>query len=141
VILRVRDTGTGMTPEVQAKAFEPFFTTKPPGTGSGLGLSQVYGTARQSGGDVTIDSAVGHGTTVSVYLPRAAQPAERDAAGAGAAVARISADAVILVVDDDEAVRGTIGDMLANLGYGVRPVGMRRRRWRCCERAPPSIYC
>jgi signal transduction histidine kinase/CheY-like chemotaxis protein len=123
VILRVRDTGTGMTPEVQAKAFEPFFTTKPPGTGSGLGLSQVYGTARQSGGDVTIESALGHGTVVSVYLPRAQEPAERAAYDGPAAVARSSPNAVILIVDDDDAVRGTIYDMLKNLGYRVRQVG------------------
>ena len=72
VIVMVRDTGVGMSPEVQARAFEPFFTTKPPGAGSGLGLSQVFGTARQSGGGVQIDSTPGKGTAVSVYLPRAA---------------------------------------------------------------------
>ena len=66
-----------MTPEVQAKAFEPFFTTKGPGAGSGLGLSQVFGTARQSGGDVQIESAPGEGTSVSVFLPRAMVVAER----------------------------------------------------------------
>ena len=71
-----------MTPEVQAQAFEPFFTTKGPGAGSGLGLSQVVGTARQSGGDVHIDSEPGKGTTVSVYLPRAAAPAEASTAAA-----------------------------------------------------------
>jgi signal transduction histidine kinase len=72
VVVAVSDTGTGMTDEVLDSAFEPFFTTKPPGEGSGLGLSQVYGVATQSGGGVRIDSAVGKGTTVSVLFPRAA---------------------------------------------------------------------
>ena len=71
VVVTVSDTGTGMTEEVLRNAFEPFFTTKPPGQGSGLGLSQVYGVASQSGGGVRIDSTVGKGTTVSVLLPRA----------------------------------------------------------------------
>jgi signal transduction histidine kinase len=72
VVVAVSDTGTGMTDEVLDSAFEPFFTTKPPGQGSGLGLSQVYGVATQSGGGVRIDSTVGEGTTVSVMFPRAA---------------------------------------------------------------------
>ena len=67
----ISDTGTGMSPEVKARAFDPFFTTKGPGAGSGLGLSQVYGMARQSGGSVTIDSAPGEGTRVTLSLPRA----------------------------------------------------------------------
>jgi len=71
VVVAVSDTGTGMTDEVLDSAFEPFFTTKPPGEGSGLGLSQVYGVATQSGGGVRIDSAVGRGTTVSILFPRA----------------------------------------------------------------------
>jgi signal transduction histidine kinase len=74
VAVTVRDVGTGMTPEVLAKAFEPFFTTKGPGAGSGLGLSQVFGTAHQSGGGVQIDSVVGQGTSVSVFLPRTTVP-------------------------------------------------------------------
>ena len=71
VSVAVTDTGTGMTEEVLRNAFEPFFTTKPSGQGSGLGLSQVYGLASQSGGGVRIDSARGRGTTVTVFLPRA----------------------------------------------------------------------
>jgi signal transduction histidine kinase len=76
VSVAVTDTGTGMTEEVLRNAFEPFFTTKPEGQGSGLGLSQVYGLASQSGGGVRIDTALGHGTTVTVFLPRAAPDAE-----------------------------------------------------------------
>jgi signal transduction histidine kinase len=118
VALCVRDCGIGMTPEVQAKAFEPFFTTKGPGAGSGLGLSQVFGTARQSGGDVIIDTVPGSGTAVSVYLPRAALPVL--AAATAITMAEPSpSNAVILVVDDDDAVRGTIAEILQGLGYAV----------------------
>jgi signal transduction histidine kinase len=117
VMVSVRDTGTGMPPEVQARAFEPFFTTKPPGAGSGLGLSQVFGTARQSGGDVQIDSAPGQGTTVSVFLPRTSAAVE-EPTPAAAEEARASR-ALVLAVDDDEAVRGTTAAILQSLGYRV----------------------
>lgn len=117
VVVTVRDTGVGMTPEVQARAFEPFFTTKPPGAGSGLGLSQVFGTARQSGGGVQIDSAPGQGTAVAVYLPRAA--AKPAAARPGEAPGPKSAAAVVLVVDDDAAVLETTAAILKDLGYSV----------------------
>ena len=71
VVLSVTDTGIGMAPEVLERVVEPFFTTKGPGAGSGLGLSMIYGFARQSGGHLRIDSELGHGTTVRLYLPRA----------------------------------------------------------------------
>lgn len=122
VAITVRDIGTGMTPEVMARAFEPFFTTKEPGAGSGLGLSQVYGTAQQSGGGVRIDSAPGMGTSVTVYLPRTfqvAEPPPPPSAPAPASTAR----AVLLVVDDDAAVRSTTVAVLRDLGYGVREAG------------------
>ena len=119
VVIRVRDVGTGMTPEVQARAFEPFFTTKGLAGGSGLGLSQVFGTAHQSGGSVEIDSSPGAGTTVSVYLPCATVPIERPAARIGGGNEQGSSHAAILVVDDDDAVRATTADILAGLGYAV----------------------
>src|SRR5271170_1112416 len=101
VVVTMRDVGTGMTAEVVAQEFEPFFTTKGPGVGSGLGLSQVVGTARQSGGEVQIDSAPGKGTTVSVYLPHAATLTERAAAGAAdTSEQRRKSRAVVLVEDD-----------------------------------------
>src|SRR6202012_3591724 len=78
VAMTVSDTGSGMTDEVLAKAFEPFFTTKGLGKGSGLGLAQVYGFAKQSGGGVRIDTRLGEGTSVKVYLPRAAHAATTD---------------------------------------------------------------
>lgn len=73
VMLQLSDSGTGMTPEVKAQAFEPYFTTKEIGIGSGLGLSQVYGFAKQSGGTAVIDSEIGRGATITLYLPRAAE--------------------------------------------------------------------
>jgi signal transduction histidine kinase/CheY-like chemotaxis protein/integral membrane sensor domain MASE1 len=119
VVVSVRDTGTGMPPEVQARAFEPFFTTKPPGAGTGLGLSQVFGTARQSGGDVQIDSAPGAGTTVSVFLPRTSAAVDAAAMPAAERAAPQASHAVVLAVDDDEAVRSTTAAILKDLGYGV----------------------
>ena len=119
VVVTVEDVGTGMTPEVLAKAFEPFFTTKGPGVGSGLGLSQVFGTARQSGGDVQIESTPGKGTSVSVFLPRS--PVSVTAATvqqAGTTEVR-SSRASVLLVDDDSAVRATTADVLGGLGYTV----------------------
>jgi PAS domain S-box-containing protein len=118
VAIAVTDTGCGMTPEVQERAFEPFFTTKALGKGTGLGLSQVYGFVRQSGGAVTLRSAPGKGTTVTVYLPRA------EAAPATEAVERTRPPAPlhhasILVVDDDDDVRDLVVAMLDELGYRV----------------------
>jgi PAS domain S-box-containing protein len=116
--LRVIDTGTGMSPDIVAKAFDPFFTTKPIGQGSGLGLSMIYGFAQQSGGLVRIDSQVDQGTTVSLYLPRyqgavaetggLLEPASGDIARAGE---------TILIVDDEPTVRMLLRDTLGDLGY------------------------
>jgi signal transduction histidine kinase len=119
VVVEVGDTGVGMSPEVQAQAFEPFFTTKGPAGGSGLGLSQVFGTARQSGGDVQIDSAPGRGTLVTVYLPRAAVTAERLDLEPGERPEAGASHAAVLLVDDDDAVRGTTAAVLSGFGYTV----------------------
>ena len=118
IAIAVTDTGTGMTPDVQKRAFEPFFTTKEQGKGTGLGLSQVYGFVRQSGGTVKLRSAPGEGTTVTIYLPRAAilpaaQTPEHTAAPLPPSHARI------LVVDDDDDVRDLVVAMLEELGYRV----------------------
>jgi CheY-like chemotaxis protein len=112
-----------MTPEVLARAFEPFFTTKEVGKGSGLGLSQVFGLAKQSGGGVRIDTVVGEGTSIRLYLPRAAAGSEvaEDAAAAPGRKAR--AGAVVMLVDDDSAVREVTSGILHDLGYVVLEAG------------------
>jgi PAS domain S-box-containing protein len=118
ISLCVSDTGTGMTPDVVARAFDPFFTTKPLGQGTGLGLSMIYGFARQSGGQIRIYTEVGKGTTMCLYLPRhigspseaesiAAEPVDR---GAGE---------TILIVDDEPTVRMLVREVLTENGYHV----------------------
>ncbi|MGZ3305666.1 MAG: PAS domain S-box protein [Asticcacaulis sp.] len=121
VLIAISDTGTGMTPEVAAKAFDPFFTTKDVGKGTGLGLSQVYGFVKQSGGHIKIYSEVGLGTTVKIYLPRAVAAGEAAVAGAGVEVAAPMGEQAetILVVDDEPAVRQFSVDALTELGYRV----------------------
>jgi CheY-like chemotaxis protein len=119
----VTDTGTGMSPDVRASVFEPFFTTKGP-AGSGLGLSQVLGFAKQSGGGVRIESRVGGGTSVHIYLPRAeGQRAEPGPAAARREGVRAVSGATILLVDDDNAVREVTRAMLHDLGYSVLESG------------------
>ena len=117
VAVSVSDTGTGMTPEVQQQALEPFFTTKPPGRGSGLGLSQAYGVARQSGGGVRIDSALDRGTTVTVYLPRASNTCRSAEPRQNQPAALPRGEGLVLLVEDDPDVRETVGGMLVTLGF------------------------
>jgi signal transduction histidine kinase/CheY-like chemotaxis protein len=118
VMVAVSDNGIGMTDDIRARVFEPFFTTKEIGKGSGLGLSQVYGMARQSGGTVTIESTPDQGTTVRLYVPRAApQCAVRAERPPQAADQRMSVGATVLVVDDDFQVRNFVADSLAESGY------------------------
>jgi len=121
VLVTVSDTGVGMGPETLSRAFEPFFTTKDVGRGTGLGLSQVYGFVKQSGGHVAIDSRPGAGTTVSIHLPRLNQ----DAAEKTEVVLKHATNTVdngaksILVVEDDDHVRGFSTEVLRGLGYFV----------------------
>ena len=118
VAIAIDDSGTGMTAEARERAFEPFFTTKEPGRGTGLGLSTVYGFARQSRGAVTLDSTPGHGTTVRLYLPR---PAPERAAPALDAVAdwKIPTGLAVLLVEDDAEVRQVMRRFLETLGCAV----------------------
>ncbi|MDT7952521.1 MAG: MASE4 domain-containing protein [Acetobacteraceae bacterium] len=119
VRLSIDDTGVGMTEDVRAHAFEPFYTTKEIGKGSGLGLPQVYGFARQSGGTAEVESTPGKGTTVTLFLPRSlAQPAPAELEPAHD-VLQPTTGLVLLVEDDDEVARSA-EDMLNQLGYGVR---------------------
>jgi signal transduction histidine kinase/CheY-like chemotaxis protein len=122
VLISVTDTGTGMPPEVAARAFDPFYTTKGVGKGTGLGLSQVFGFVKQSKGHVKIYSEMGQGTTVKIYLPRhfgtpasAVGPAIVEQADAP----RARPDEIILVVEDDEHLRHVTVDSLRELGYTV----------------------
>ena len=120
VRLVVRDTGSGMPDDVLARVFEPFFTTKDVGKGSGLGLAQVYGFAKQSGGRVNIETAVGKGTAITLLLPRSTRPAGADEAGPQPGEASApAAGTCVLLVEDDPAVAGLVGDMLDSLGYEV----------------------
>ena len=127
VMLAVSDTGTGISPEVLARVFEPFFTTKAVDKGSGLGLAQVYGFVKQSGGGVRIDTRVGEGTSVRIYLPRAepASPAREVTKPAiDCADQRRTGDRpVVLVVDDDSAVREITTSILSENGYRIREAG------------------
>jgi PAS domain S-box-containing protein len=121
VRITVSDSGEGMAPEVLARATEPFYSTKPLGRGTGLGLAQVYGIARQSGGTLRLASEVGRGTVVDLFLPAAAAAPAGEAAAAAGAVARQSgpAGATVLVVDDDAEVRAFLAESLAGLGHRV----------------------
>ncbi len=124
VTLSVTDTGTGMAPAVMARAFEPFFTTKPTGAGTGLGLSMIYGFARQSGGQVRIYSEVGHGATVCLYLPRHLGEAEiAETPSELSDLAHATQGEAVLVVDDEPIVRMLIVDVLQELGYTAIEAG------------------
>ncbi|MDB5685472.1 MAG: histidine kinase [Rhizorhabdus sp.] len=120
VRIRVTDDGCGMPPEVQARAFEPFFTTKPVGKGTGLGLSQIFGLVRQSGGDVRIDSTVGEGTTISLFLPRDRSHAgvtSRSTDAGPVAEAGTGIALSIVLVEDDPRVHASMLAALAELGH------------------------
>ncbi|WP_353645888.1 ATP-binding protein [Mesorhizobium sp. WSM2239] len=119
VMVAVTDTGTGMTPEVMAKAFDPFFTTKGPGKGTGLGLSQVFGFVKQSGGHIKIYSEPGQGTSIKIYLPRLYGAADAPKRAHAKKLARGASSEVVLVVEDDEQVLALTAQMLRELGYGV----------------------
>ncbi len=120
VQISVTDTGTGMTPDVAARAFDPFFTTKPTGTGTGLGLSMIYGFAKQSGGQVRLHTQPGTGTTMRIYLPRysGVTQAEGPEAQSGRPAAADHGETV-LVVDDEATVRMLVTEVLEELGFAA----------------------
>jgi len=119
VMIAVTDTGIGMSADVASRVFEPFFTTKGAGIGSGLGLSQVYGFVKQTGGHIKIESAPGLGTTVRIYLPRSHEEvaSENDPQASGSDF--VPANLSVLLVEDDDGVRGVVNGMLADLGCVV----------------------
>lgn len=120
VLMAVSDTGEGMSQETQEKAFDPFFTTKQPGQGTGLGLSQVYGFVKQSGGHVKIYSEVGQGTTVKIYLPRADAQMSSPKESEDAPVVGSRGGENILVVEDEDDVRAYLVETLRDLNYRVQ---------------------
>ncbi|MDZ7863158.1 response regulator [Acidovorax sp.] len=124
VCMCVRDNGVGMPPEVAARAFDPFFTTKPLGMGTGLGLSMVYGFAKQSGGRVSIESQVGVGTAVCIELPRSERAPEHGMAEEGPAAApRADQGETVLVVDDEASLRMLMVEVMQDLGYATLEAG------------------
>lgn len=123
VVICVSDTGSGMAPEVLQHAFEPFFTTKEPGQGTGLGLSQVYGFVKQSGGHVKIYSEVGEGTSIKMYFPRYAGSAQLNSDDAEELISEGTSVETILVVEDDADLRGYVSDVLRDLNYRVLSAG------------------
>ena len=138
VELAVRDTGSGMSPEVVARAFDPFYTTKGPGKGTGLGLSQVYGAVRQAGGAVRIDSRIGEGTTVRLFLQRT------HAVGAGETKeplesGRREISARILVVDDDPDVRRFLAESLQASGFVIIEAEDGQAGLAALERSAPDV--
>ncbi len=122
--LCVTDTGVGIAPEIRDKVFEPFFTTKPLGEGTGLGLSMIYGFAKQSGGQVRIYSEVGEGTTVCIYLPRHHRDDDIEETTIAVRVpSRSEQGETVLVVDDEPTVRMLVADVLHDLGYSAIEAG------------------
>jgi len=119
VMIAVSDSGVGMTPEIVARAFEPFFTTKQSGEGTGLGLSQVYGFVKQSGGHIKIYSEPQQGTSVKIYLPRLAGAGKGESTAAVIPAAATGSGESILVVEDNEDVRVFTAQVLGELGYRV----------------------
>jgi CheY-like chemotaxis protein len=118
VSIAISDTGDGMTETVKARAFEPFFTTKDTGRGTGLGLSTVYGFAKQSHGAVSLTSAPGEGTTVTIFLPNVDDDAASDER-LGSAVGEVPSGLRVLLVEDDPEVRGVVGHFLASIACEV----------------------
>jgi PAS domain S-box-containing protein len=124
IVLRISDTGSGMSPQIVARVFEPFFTTKPIGQGTGLGLSMVYGFVQQSGGQVRITSVVGKGTTVSIYLPRYdGELTQHEVAPSALEQQASHRSATVLVVDDEPTVRMLVMDVLEELGFSAIEAG------------------
>jgi two-component system NtrC family sensor kinase len=122
VAIQVKDTGAGIPADVLPRVFDPFFTTKGPGQGTGLGLSQVYGFAKQSGGTVKLESTIGIGTTVTMYLPATEQAVETEGSVEPPSADIHSAKGTVLLVEDNEDVAMATEGLLSELGYDVEHV-------------------
>jgi len=121
VMLEVRDEGTGIPPDVLERIFEPFFTTKPAGSGTGLGLSTVYGIVQQAGGEITVESAEGHGTTFRIWFPAREAPATSTVVEPAVEMRRAAAR--VLLVEDEPSVRALLSRVLSSAGFSVTVTG------------------
>jgi PAS domain S-box-containing protein len=139
VELQVRDTGMGMNEETLSRAMDPFFTTKPVGKGTGLGLAQVYGSAKQAGGTVRIESKVGSGTTVRVFFPITDQHVERARDGLFKNRPMPNSSAKVLLVDDDNDLRGVLAGALSTLGYQVEEASDGSSALRALDKSRPDV--
>ena len=136
VAMTLSDTGTGMTTEGLARAFEPCYTTKEVGLGSGLGLSQVYGFAKQSGGAASIESEVGRGTSITLFLPRATNISTEPRSAASDAVP-VAEPAYVLLVEDDDEVAGATAELLQDIGFQAVRVRDGKAALTTLDRSPP----
>ena len=138
IVIRVADTGLGMTAEVQAKAFDPFYTTKSAGRGTGLGLAQVYGFSKQCGGTARIASQPGQGTTITLWLEFTSKD-EAPSVDAGRTEVLAEASGRVLLIDDDPDVRNTLSELLLDLGYSVTAAESARIGLGLLEQTDPEI--
>jgi signal transduction histidine kinase len=138
-MIAVNDTGEGMDADTRSHVFEPFFTTKPKGKGTGLGLATVYGIVTQSGGHVVVESELGRGTTVAVYLPRVDAPIEQDEPGEVVRPLELRGSETVLVVEDVEQVRRVICTVLRHAGYDVVEAQNAGEALLVCEQHPSKI--
>jgi signal transduction histidine kinase len=139
VTLSIRDTGCGMDPATQARIFEPFFTTKEPGKGTGLGLSTVYGIVHQSSGYLAVDSAVGRGTTFTIYLPCIPDQGGASPAAAGTRADLVGGSGTVLLVEDDADLRQLTSEILKAAGYAVVEAGDPLEALTVCDRRHEAI--
>ena len=139
VELIVCDTGIGMDEETLARAMDPFFTTKPVGKGTGLGLAQIYGSARQAGGTVRIESELGRGTTVRVFYPRTDRPILKSSDDCDDKATLSDGSGRVLLIDDDEDLRGIVSSGLRALGYDVTALGDGRSGLEALRSSRPDV--
>jgi PAS domain S-box-containing protein len=139
-VLSVRDTGSGMSPEVQSRLFEPFFTTKPVGHGTGLGLATVYGIVKQNGGHISVHSTPGAGTTFSIHLPVAEASAEMQLSGQEKKAIDLSGNETVLIVEDNAPLRHLATKILQRYGYQVLAAANGEQAQRICTQHPGPIH-
>ncbi len=136
--MTVRDTGEGMSEEIQRHIFDPFYTTKEVGKGTGLGLATVYGIVKQSGGDITVYSEIGHGTIFKIYIPCVDKPIEKPQWIDDAE--KHSGSETILLVEDEDLVRNLVCEILTSNGYKVLVAGSGKEALAICDSHSDPIH-